>query len=410
MQPCRKDTTAGIVTFASDPNGNLTSRVSTTGSTAYAWDVHDRLTQVSDGTTTAQYVYNGAGTRIARRINGVTTRFIVDPQPALSQLLVETDETGTPTARYVYGLGLIERVDASGQVAYYHFDPRGSTVAMTDTSQAVVNSYAYDEFGAVLNNNQQTLAQPFTYVGQFGVMQEPNGLRFMRARYYDTATGRFLSKDPVSAGVESPQNINGYPYVLNDPIAVTDPLGTSPWDIFRKVVDVGTELVKQVAREGVSRSWNWATGAVSPSVSYVVEGTSVIRVTGQGTGSWSVEQVLSLRDAVKNVVSDIAIDKVLDAIEGERKTIKPFGLSVSDFIPGPIGIVIDKIFFRVGVAGGDLDCAGADADYCRTQDEQLRSMEQTSQAVIQNRLVPETTEVTRTVVKKTKKAKRDTQR
>ena len=226
MQPCRKDTTAGIVTFASDPNGNLTSRVSTTGSTAYSWDFLDWLTQVSDGVTAAQYVHNGVGTRLARRINGVTTRFVVDPQPTLSQLLVETDETGTATGRYVYGLGLISRVDASGQVAFYHFDPRGSTVAMTDPSQAVVNTYAYDEFGAVLSK-QQTLAQSFNYVGQFGVMQEPNGLLFMRARYYDTAIGRFLSRDPAPA-FNSLQDLNFFSYVNNSPIALIDARGLSP--------------------------------------------------------------------------------------------------------------------------------------------------------------------------------------
>jgi hypothetical protein len=35
---------------------------------------------------------------------------------------------------------------------------------------------------------------PFGYVGRYGVMEEGNDLKFMRARYYDDTTGRFLNK------------------------------------------------------------------------------------------------------------------------------------------------------------------------------------------------------------------------
>ena len=70
-------------------------------------------------------------------MNGAAVRYAVDPEAALSQVLVETDASVTAAARYVYGLGLIARVDASGAALTYHFDPRGSTVAMTDGGQAM---------------------------------------------------------------------------------------------------------------------------------------------------------------------------------------------------------------------------------------------------------------------------------
>ncbi|SPF37195.1 hypothetical protein SBDP1_1620001 [Syntrophobacter sp. SbD1] len=78
----------------------------------------------------------------------------------------------------------------------YHFNGTGSTAALTDMTQALVNSYSYDPFGQILGQ-QETIAQPFKYVGQYGVMAEPNGLYYMRARYYDPSVGRFISEDPL---------------------------------------------------------------------------------------------------------------------------------------------------------------------------------------------------------------------
>ena len=109
----------------------------------------------------------------------------------------------------------------------YHFNGTGSTVAITDMTQAVVNSYAYDPFGQILGQ-QETVPQPFKYVGQYGVMAEPNGLYYMRARYYDPTVGRFISEDPLGFGGG---DVNLFAYVQNEPINWIDPLGLSDLDL-----------------------------------------------------------------------------------------------------------------------------------------------------------------------------------
>jgi RHS repeat-associated protein len=92
---------------------------------------------------------------------------------------------------------------------------------MSDSTQAIVNKYSYDAFGKVVNQ-VEAVAQPFKFVGQFGVMTEPNGFYYMRARYYDPEVGRFISEDPI--GFEG-GDVNLMAYVGNNPILLIDPLG-----------------------------------------------------------------------------------------------------------------------------------------------------------------------------------------
>jgi len=53
------------------------------------------------------------------------------------------------------------------------------------------------------------------------------GLIYLRARYYDPATGRFLSKDPAGGKLSSPVTQNKYVYAGNNPVNGGDPTGLS---------------------------------------------------------------------------------------------------------------------------------------------------------------------------------------
>lgn len=70
----------------------------------------------------------------------------------------------------------------SDEVYCCHFNAVGSTIAMTDLAQVVQNKYTYDPFGEILDA-EEAVSQPFTFVGQYGVMTEPNGFYYMRTRY-----------------------------------------------------------------------------------------------------------------------------------------------------------------------------------------------------------------------------------
>jgi RHS repeat-associated protein len=204
--------TAGAETFDYDNNGNLITKTSEGEVTNYTWDFNDMLTQVTNGSNTYIYRYDGLGSRVARIENGAEKRYVSG--------LVETDASGSITAYYVYGLGLISKITPSNEVYYYHYDGIGNTIGISDPLGNMVNKYAYDEFGKVLSQ-EEAVENPFKYVGQFGVMDEGNGLFYMRARYYDPEVGIFISKDPIGfAG-----GLNLYGYVQNNPVNLIDPEG-----------------------------------------------------------------------------------------------------------------------------------------------------------------------------------------
>jgi hypothetical protein len=69
---------------------------------------------------------------------------------------------------------------------------------------------------------------------------------YLRARYYDPAVGRFLTSDPHQGNPQSPQSLNKYAYVENDPVNNTDPRGLySRWQ--------GSKIHQEIGRYYIER-------------------------------------------------------------------------------------------------------------------------------------------------------------
>jgi RHS repeat-associated protein len=118
-------------------------------------------------------------------------------------------------------LALVEATGPRAGLFAYHADGTGHIVALTDASGAITHRYSYGSFGEVLGR-EAPFAQPFTYAGLVGVMEEPgHGLYYMRARYYHAASHRFVSEDP--SGFNG--GLNLYAYVGGNPLRYVDPSG-----------------------------------------------------------------------------------------------------------------------------------------------------------------------------------------
>lgn len=212
--------TAGNKTFTYDDNGNMLT-ISGSPSTNLTYNALNQLTQYTDGAANLTFGYDALGNRIRKTTGGVTTKYIVAPT-SLPSVLAETDAGGNVTSYYIYGIGLVSKINATNNNTYYYqYDGLGSTVAITDINGTVVNKYVYDDFGNLATNSVEAIANPLKYVGKYGVQTDVNDLLYMRARYYKPSFGRFINKDPIGLS----GGINPYRYVQNNPINLNDPFG-----------------------------------------------------------------------------------------------------------------------------------------------------------------------------------------
>jgi len=273
-------------TYTHDNNGNRIQKSGSDGTTTYTYDSLNRLTQVVKGPQTTQYIYNGLGQRVAKIDNGVRTNYLVDPNGILPQVLAEMDASNNLMAYYVYdGIGLVAKVTSENNYYFYHYDGLGSTIAITDSNGEVVNTYAYSPEGLV--GVQETIPNPFQYVGRFGVMAEGNGLYYMRARYYDPEVGRFINKDPIGyLG-----GLNLFTYTRNDFVNVVDPLGLIPLhEIF---LWVDGKLVPLVVAGGfvVGGGYTIYAGVILASASPIVTPFGVVVIAA---GEYSLMQGITI--------------------------------------------------------------------------------------------------------------------
>ena len=173
-----------------DADGNLLSIASGVAPASYTYDARNRLTSAGG----LSYAYDAENRRVALTDDTGTTRYAINPNASLDQMLVRTVADGTKTF-YVYGLGLLHE-ETGSTVRYYHQDRRGDTVVLTDNAGAVTDRASYGAYGELLARTGTT-STPFLYSGYFGIQTDGNGLYFHRARFYSPTLRRWLSRDPI---------------------------------------------------------------------------------------------------------------------------------------------------------------------------------------------------------------------
>jgi RHS repeat-associated protein len=233
--PTSPDPAAGALPLAYDAADQVQGytydqlgRVTRDGLHTYTWDLGSRLTGYSGSDGSASFNYDALGMRIAKTSGGATENYVINY--ALGLPAVSIVRAGSSDVRYyVYmpGGALLYSVEAAdGKRHFYHFDEAGSTLFLTDDGGSVSDSYGVTPYGETITASGST-PNPFTFLGAYGVMQEgTTGLYYMRARYYDSTTARFLSPDPVLS--LDPGGVNPYQYALANPLLLSDPLGLTP--------------------------------------------------------------------------------------------------------------------------------------------------------------------------------------
>ena len=200
------------------------------------------MTAVSGPQTAVSFGYNGLGDRLRQTVNGIQTNYALDLNNSLAQVLSDGSST------YLYGLGRVAQQNIVGW-QYYLGDALGSVRQLVNPAGTIIQARSYEPFGKQLS----VAGNPLTKYAFTGEWQDPTGLIFLRARYYDPDLGRFLSLDPILGKLSMPQTLNRYVYCMNNPLGFIDPTGMileTLFDIGSIIWDIG-ELINNLNWENI---------------------------------------------------------------------------------------------------------------------------------------------------------------
>ncbi len=220
-----------------DANGNTL----TTGGKTFTYDSENHMTSMTQGGTSVTMIYDGDGNRVAKTVGGVTTQYLVDDlNPTGYSQVVEEVVNGTVTRQYTYGLQRISEtqvISNTWTTSFYVYDGSGSVRQLTNSAGVVTDEYEYDAYG---NSFTKSGTTPNNYLYRGEQYDQDLGLYYLRARYYNPYTGRFMSRDPEAGHAKDPASLHKYLYAGGDPIDRVDPTGRI------NLISYTLQLVKQV--------------------------------------------------------------------------------------------------------------------------------------------------------------------
>ena len=215
----------------SSPQGSYThdllgNRLTGPGGAVHTWDALGRMTGLTKAGATTSYAYRADGMRVLKSSPSGSSLYRYDGQMGVET--VDLASNGTVSAVERHGLGargldLIERTTQAGTTTGFPlYDAHGNDVATltrSGTGWSVGDERGYDAWGRVRLGAAQGPPSA-RYCASLGhVQDDESGLVYMRARYYEASTGRFVSEDHGLDGT------NWFVYAHNTPTAFRDASG-----------------------------------------------------------------------------------------------------------------------------------------------------------------------------------------
>jgi RHS repeat-associated protein len=216
--------------YTNDILGNRTAKGS---AISYGWDETNRLTSFTNGSTATSYLYRADGMRVAKDDGTNSSAVYYDGQvPIETKDTTATSTVITCNAIGARGIDWMQKTTGSGSVvAFPLYDAHGNMIATLSRSGSGSYSTAdlrsYDAWGRIRSGN--TTGDPKgRYCGNLGhVEDDESALIYMRARYYEPDSGRFVNEDPGMSGD------NWFSYCGNNPTNSADASGKSRDEIER---------------------------------------------------------------------------------------------------------------------------------------------------------------------------------
>ncbi len=323
----------------------------------YTYDQRNRLAVAITDKGEVSYRYNGDGLMVNRTTNGVTTRYYYDDRGLLvAEGTVSSDGNVTITAGYIFdseGRLLGRQVSREGEFQYYITNAHGDITEIRDASGNLLNRYTYDIWGNPIVE-EETVSNNFRYSGEY--WDPVTDLQYLRARWYDPTTARFIGEDPYEGELENPLSQNLYTYVENNPLTYVDPTGNSKASVKScmllcfaagtiietqegpkaiEEIEVGDYVLAQsedtggLAYKPVEEIFNRVT---EETYHIQVEDTVIVTtaehpfwVIGKG---WVESRDLKAGDWL---VNDEGKEYAIEKIEAKQETIRVYNFSVGDY-------------------------------------------------------------------------------
>jgi RHS repeat-associated protein len=326
-------TAVGGATYTYDTDGNLIAKTEDGQTSTYSYNAENHLVGAITPEGNWTYEYDALGNRTAVIQDGERIEYLVDPF-GFGDVVGEYDANGNPVARYIHGIGLESRVDTNNTKSFYDFDALGSTAGLSGANGDYLNRYSYLPFGEDFTK-VETVPNSFEYVGEWGVMDEGNGLDFMRNRYYSPELGRFTAVDAIGL---SGGDTNLYRYVGNSPLTLVDPIGLDPKSLwFEHIV----KAAKKVEIWAEQKSWESSKVVAEYSGQSYLNSYRIYQYGQTGLAARDLYQIYQQKNYPGNRNIDIA-RKFVDIGESVGSATLPF---TPYSLPGNYGLASNPLAF-----------------------------------------------------------------
>jgi RHS repeat-associated protein len=236
-------------------------------------------------------MYDGFGNRVSKTANGITTKYLVedDVNPTGYPQVFDELTGSTVTRTYTYGLQRISEnqvIDNVWTPSFYGYDGFGTVRQLTNAAGAVTDTFEYDAFGNAITHTGTT---PNNYLYRGEQYDSDLGLYYLRARYYNPQTGRFMSRDPKDGEDWDPKTLHTYLYAGDDPISGSDPTGRGILDT--GFIDTRSDLEKLVISP-VGLDIAACLVSIADVIDAAVEGVTTWKVVVGAATGWSCYRVI----------------------------------------------------------------------------------------------------------------------
>ena len=212
--------------YTYDANGNQITKTAEGKTETNTYNGLNQLIGFTDGETTASYKYNASGLRYEKTVNGETINHVWDGNQQIVADVI--DNQFYEADCYIRGTNLVAKYNYwngdKSEYTYYTQNAHGDVVNLTDKDGKVTKSYRYDAFG-IEKNIDENDTNAFRYCGEY--FDKETATVYLRARYYNPSTGRFINRDSYLGKRSDPLSLNLYTYCRNNPIRYIDPSGHS---------------------------------------------------------------------------------------------------------------------------------------------------------------------------------------